>query len=224
MAALFLSILVSFFILCSSSVCDNDAQCGFNSRCFARCSLSGTRYGNVGQKARGPFLESPIINGPVKLYVVYMQDRGFNSFLSNVIKPWVSETKCTIQFANKDPRSYSIWIYDFRGPKSYRDFRETCPRTGIKVNDFVARDQAPQWGKKGKKRGQKGKISANETGPAVLFPPQTTSSPECRAWSQAKIFDHGMVKSVTPDPCFKECGITELFLRTRLRFPKLGLK
>ena len=33
MAPLFLSILVSFFSFRLSSVCDNDAQCSFNSRC-----------------------------------------------------------------------------------------------------------------------------------------------------------------------------------------------
>ena len=34
-----------------------------------------------------------IINGPVKLLWVYMQDRGFNSFASNMIKLSVNETK-----------------------------------------------------------------------------------------------------------------------------------
>ena len=71
------------------------------------------------------------------------------------------------------------------GPKSYRDFRETGPRTAIKVNDFVAWGKAPQWGKR-QKRGHK--ISASETGLAVLFPLQTTSFPQCEAWTQVTIF------------------------------------
>ena len=89
------------------------------------------------------------------------------------------------------------------GPKSYRDFRETGPRTGIKVNDFVAWDQAPQWGKKAKKRGHMGKISASEKGLAVLFPLQTTSPPQCEVSSQVTIFGQGMAKSVTPEHVLK---------------------
>ena len=88
------------------------------------------------------------------------------------------------------------------GPKSYRDYRETGPRTGIKVNDFVAWDQAQQWGKR-QKQAHMGKISASETGLAVLFPLQTTSSPQCEAWSQVTSFGQGMAKSVTPEHVLK---------------------
>ena len=42
---------------------------------------------------RGPFLESPDNKRARKAVVVYMQDRGFNSFASNMIKPSVNETK-----------------------------------------------------------------------------------------------------------------------------------
>ena len=72
----------------------------------------------------------------------------------------------------------------------------------------LARDQAPQWGKKGKKRGQIGKISAKEMSRAVAWgggkggatfsPPQTTSRlasladffllfPHGGAWSQVQL-------------------------------------
>ena len=39
------------------------------------------------------FSKVPIINGPLKAVVVYIQDRSFNSFASNLIKPSVNETK-----------------------------------------------------------------------------------------------------------------------------------
>ena len=55
------------------------------------------------------------------------------------------------------------------GPKSYRDFRETGPRTGIKVNDFVAWDQAPQWEKR-QKTGSHGKNIGERNGPSGTFP------------------------------------------------------
>ena len=41
----------------------------------------------------GPFLESPDNSRARKAAVVYMQDRGFNSFASNVINLSVNETK-----------------------------------------------------------------------------------------------------------------------------------
>ena len=39
------------------------------------------------------FLKVPIINRPLKAVIVYMHDRGFNSFACNVIKLSVNETK-----------------------------------------------------------------------------------------------------------------------------------
>ena len=43
--------------------------------------------------AQGPFLEHPD-NGPVNLLLhIYMQNRVFNSFASNMIKLLVNETK-----------------------------------------------------------------------------------------------------------------------------------
>ena len=47
------------------------------------------------------------------------------------------------------------------------------------------------------------KISASETGLAVLFPLQITSSPQCEAWSQVTNFGQGMAKSVTPERVLK---------------------
>ena len=38
-------------------------------------------------------LVRPKVNGPVKLFWFYMQDKGFNSFASNMIKLAVTETK-----------------------------------------------------------------------------------------------------------------------------------
>ena len=45
------------------------------------------------------FSKVPIINGPLKAVVVYMQDRSFNSFASNLMKPSVNETKWSILLA-----------------------------------------------------------------------------------------------------------------------------
>ena len=42
------------------------------------------------------FSKVPMINRPHKAVVVYMQDRSFNSFASNLIKPSVNETKWSI--------------------------------------------------------------------------------------------------------------------------------
>ena len=45
------------------------------------------------------FSKVPIINEPLKAFVVYMQDRSFNSVASNLIKPSVNETKWSILLA-----------------------------------------------------------------------------------------------------------------------------
>ena len=45
------------------------------------------------------FSKVPIINEPLKAFVVYMQDRSVNSFASNLIKPSVNETKWSILLA-----------------------------------------------------------------------------------------------------------------------------
>ena len=68
------------------------------------------------------FSKAPIINRPLKAVVVYMQDRSFNSFASNLIKPSVNETKIMEYFASQDLIS---------GLKSYRDFGETGPYTRL---------------------------------------------------------------------------------------------
>ena len=44
-------------------------------------------------KTWGPFLESPDNYRARKAVVVYMQDRGFNRFASNMINRSVNETK-----------------------------------------------------------------------------------------------------------------------------------
>ena len=45
------------------------------------------------------FSKVPIINGPLRAVVVYMQDRSFNSFALNLMKPSVNETKWSILLA-----------------------------------------------------------------------------------------------------------------------------
>ena len=55
-----------------------------------------------------------------------MQDRGLNSFASNMIKLSVKETKWSILLARTRPLILFSSISDLiSGPKSYRDFRET---------------------------------------------------------------------------------------------------
>ena len=55
-----------------------------------------------------------IINGPAKLLLSDMQDRGFNSLASNIIKLSVSETKWSSLLARTRALilSISIWIFD----------------------------------------------------------------------------------------------------------------
>ena len=48
---------------------------------------------------RGLFLENPDNQRARKAVVVYMQDRGFNSFASNMIKLSVNKTKWSILLA-----------------------------------------------------------------------------------------------------------------------------
>ena len=58
-----------------------------------------------------------------------MQDRGFNSFVSNMIKLLVNETKWSSLLARTRALTPYISIeYLISGPKSYRDFRETGPQ------------------------------------------------------------------------------------------------
>ena len=61
--------------------------------------------------------------------MVYMQDRGFNSFVSNMIKLSVYETKWSSLLART--LALILYIWRFSAPKSYRDFRETGPRRQI---------------------------------------------------------------------------------------------
>ena len=64
-----------------------------------------------------------------KVILVYMQDRGFNSFASNMIKLSVNETKWSSFLARSRALILyiSIWIFAF-GPEIYRDFRKKGPR------------------------------------------------------------------------------------------------
>ena len=63
------------------------------SRSFHTNGAKRTFAGEAGSGTR--FSKAPIINGPVKLllFVVYVEDVGFNSFATNMIKLSVSETK-----------------------------------------------------------------------------------------------------------------------------------
>ena len=53
------------------------------------------------------FSKVPIINGPGTAVSVYIKDRGFNSFASNMIKLSVNETKWIILLA----RSRALILY-----------------------------------------------------------------------------------------------------------------
>ena len=61
-----------------------------------------------------------------KVILVYMQDRGFNSFASNMIKLSVNEPKRSSLLALT--RALFRSEYLILGPKSYRNFRKTGPR------------------------------------------------------------------------------------------------
>ena len=62
--------------------------------------------------------------GGTFVVVVYMQERDFNSFASNIIKLAVNETKWSTLLA----RTRALVLYiSISGPKGYRDFRETGP-------------------------------------------------------------------------------------------------
>ena len=78
---------------------------------------------------RARFSKVPIINGGPKAVVVYVQDRGFNSFESNMIKLSVNETKWSS--CSPGP-ALLFFIFRFQylisGPKSYQGIRETGPR------------------------------------------------------------------------------------------------
>ena len=57
-----------------------------------------------------------------------MQDKGFNSFASNMINLSVNETKWSILLAGPALLFFLFrFEYLISGPKSYRDFRETGP-------------------------------------------------------------------------------------------------
>ena len=56
------------------------------------------------------FSKVPIINGAPKAVVVYMQDRNFNSFSSNMIKLSVNEKMK--YFASKDPSCSYPFYFD----------------------------------------------------------------------------------------------------------------
>ena len=79
-------------------------------------ALTCAGYGDSRPGAR--FSKVPIINRVRKAVVVYMQDRSFNSFASNMIKLSVNETKWSILLARTRALIFfiSIWIFDF-GPE-----------------------------------------------------------------------------------------------------------
>ena len=82
--------------------------------------------------------------GGTFVVVVYMQERDFNSFASNIIKLAVNETKWSTLLA----RTRALVLYiSISGPKSYRDFRETgpWPRQGTAFHVAVKSGQIPLW-------------------------------------------------------------------------------
>ena len=87
---------------------------------------------NIQKRPGASFSKVPIFNGPREAVVVYMQDRSFNSFASNMIKLSVNETKWSILLA----RTSALFLlfrfgYLISCPKSYRDFGETDPRPQV---------------------------------------------------------------------------------------------
>ena len=68
-------------------------------------------------RGQAHFSKVPIINGPSKMSPIYIKDRGFNSFASNMIKLSVNETKWSSLLARTGALILyiSIWIFDF-GP------------------------------------------------------------------------------------------------------------
>ena len=76
------------------------------------------------------FSKVPIIINWARLAVaVYINDRGFNSFASNIIKSSGNETKWSSLLARtRAPIRYvSLFEYLISDSKSYKDFRETGP-------------------------------------------------------------------------------------------------
>ena len=67
-----------------------------------------------------------------------MQDRGFNSFVSNVIKLSANETEWSSLLAGPALLFFTFRFEGvFSGPKSYRDFRETGPRLLLKYSSAL---------------------------------------------------------------------------------------
>lgn len=85
----------------------------------------------------GHFLKLPIINGPQKLFLLTsVQDRGFNSFLENIIKPSVSKTKWTgLLFRT---RALILLDFDlnipFRARKVTGTFEERAPGSFLAIS------------------------------------------------------------------------------------------
>ena len=89
--------------------------------------VPGTRL-----STRGPFLESPDRQRTRKAVVVYMQERGFNSFASNVIKLSDNETKwCSLLARTRALIPYiSIGIFDC-GPEKLPGLSRNRPQAPV---------------------------------------------------------------------------------------------
>ena len=88
-----------------------------------------TCAGHGDSRAGARFSKVPIVNRARKAVDVYMQDRSFNSFASNMIKLSVNETKWSILLARTRALIFFLFRFEYliSGPKSYRDFGETGP-------------------------------------------------------------------------------------------------
>ena len=87
---------------------------GFVKNGHLRCWCDGQSEPNsTFQETRGSFLESPDNWRARKAGLVYMHDRGFNSFTSNMIKLSVNEIKWSSLLARTHALILfiSIWIY-----------------------------------------------------------------------------------------------------------------
>ena len=87
---------------------------GFVKNGHLRCWCDGQSEPNsTFQETRGSFLESPDNWRARKAVLVYMHDRGFNSFASNMIKLSVNEIKWSSLLARTHALILfiSIWIY-----------------------------------------------------------------------------------------------------------------
>ena len=106
--------------------------------CYQNQILNRNCKGNVTKErdelteGLGPVSLKPRYWRAGKAVVVYMQDSGFNSFASNMIKPLVSKTKWSSLLARTRTLIlyFSIWIFDF-GPEMLPGLSRNRPQAKL---------------------------------------------------------------------------------------------